>query len=70
MLCSDSSVKASAISEDKPAKMLHAWELINLGDPLRKEAAPFTGSYFKLLRHKGEIPDTCKSGKTILFAFQ
>lgn len=34
--------------------------MVNLGDPLRKEAAPFSKSYFKLLRHKGEIPDTCE----------
>jgi hypothetical protein len=35
------------------------WSLV-IFDPLRKEAAPFSGSYFKLLRHKGEIPDTCE----------
>jgi len=32
---------------------------VSLNDPLRKEAAPFTGSYFRYLCHKGEIPDTC-----------
>ena len=58
--CVSVSGKVSDFSEDRLGKMLHAWELVNLGDPLRKEAAPFSGSYFKLLRHKGEIPDTCE----------
>ena len=47
-------------SDKASAKQQHPWELVSLNDPLRKEAAPFTGSYFRYLCHKGEIPDTCE----------
>ena len=39
--------------------MIDPWDLLRLGDPLRRQSAPFTGEYFRFVKHKDEIPDTC-----------
>jgi hypothetical protein len=36
-----------------------AWDLIRLKDPNRHQSCPFTGEYFRFIKHKDEIPDTC-----------
>jgi hypothetical protein len=38
---------------------IEGWDLLRLKDPLRRQSAPFTGEYFRYVKHKDEIPDTC-----------
>jgi hypothetical protein len=35
---------------------VHPYDLMKLQDPLRQEAAPFTGSYYKYVKDKNEVP--------------
>ena len=38
---------------------IHPWDLVKTGDPLRQQMAPYSGEYFRYLKHKAEIPNTC-----------
>lgn len=46
---------AAANSEGK----IPAWELLKLDDPLRQQSAGLTQDYFRFVKHRDEIPDTC-----------
>lgn len=48
-----------SLTEDKQS--IDPYNLVRIQDPLRPEAAPYTGPYFCYLKHKGEIPSTCSS---------
>jgi hypothetical protein len=39
--------------------MIDPWDLLRMKDPLRRQSAPFTGEYYRFVKHKDEIPDTC-----------
>ena len=39
--------------------VITAWELLRLNDPNRRQSCAFTGEYFRFIKHKDEIPDTC-----------
>jgi hypothetical protein len=43
----------------KESGTVTAWELLRLDDPLRQQSAAFTNEYFRLIKHRDEIPDTC-----------
>lgn len=45
--------------EAKTSEVVTAWELLRTNDPLRQQSSPFTGEFFRLVKHKDEIPDTC-----------
>lgn len=36
-----------------------AWDLLKLDDPLRMQSAGLTKEYFRFIKHRDEIPDTC-----------
>lgn len=46
--------------QDDAAKKesIHPWQLVKTGDPLRQQMAPYSGDYFRYLKHKAEIPNT------------
>lgn len=46
----------SAVNE---SGSVHPWEVIKMNDPRRQHVAPFTGDYFRYVKNKDEIPDTC-----------
>lgn len=48
-------------NNNKSASVIDPYSLSKIRDGLRQEAAPFTGQYFCYLKHKGEIPNTCKA---------
>ncbi len=35
------------------------WDLLRLDDPLRQQSSAYTGEFYRLIKHKDEIPDTC-----------
>jgi hypothetical protein len=39
--------------------MIDPWDLLRMKDPLRRQSSPFTGEYYRFVKHKDEIPDTC-----------
>ena len=45
--------------ENESNDSIHPWELVKTGDPLRQQMAPYSGPYFRYLKHKDEIPNTC-----------
>lgn len=38
---------------------VRGWELLKLDDPLRQQSAGLTKDYFRYVKHRDEIPDTC-----------
>lgn len=49
-------LEADAFSKSRAKGYVHPFELISLLDPLRLEAAPFTGIYYQFLRRKTKGP--------------
>eukprot|EP01039_Chlorochromonas_danica_P003057 gene3057-3337_t len=38
---------------------VRTWDLVRQGDPLRQQAAGLTKDYFRFIKHRDEIPDSC-----------
>lgn len=53
------SSKKDIFAKQTDQGVITAWELIRLNDPNRHQSCPFTGEYFRFIKHKDEIPDTC-----------
>lgn len=46
-------------SEEASDDLVSAWSLAKLNDPLRQQSAGYTREYFRYVKHRDEIPDSC-----------
>jgi hypothetical protein len=47
------------VKEGEAGEVVTAWDLLRLDDPNRQQSSAYTGEFFRMIKHRDEIPDTC-----------